>query len=62
MLTRHRGGLEAVAQALLTRETISGTEVGELIAGALNGNADNGTSPAPTPSAPSPWSTPSPKR
>lgn len=31
LLNRHRGGLEAVAQALLNRETIDGAEVGRLV-------------------------------
>jgi hypothetical protein len=31
LLNRHRGGLEAVANALLERETIDGVEVGRLV-------------------------------
>ena len=67
-LTRHRAGLEAVAQALLARETISGTEVGELISATLEGTRDTSASPIEasrsghTISAPgaqgSPWTSP----
>jgi cell division protease FtsH len=31
LLTKHRGGLDLVAEALLERETIEGAEVGRLV-------------------------------
>ena len=31
LLSRHRGGLDAVARALLERETLDGSEVGKLV-------------------------------
>ena len=58
MLTRHRGGLDAVARALLAQESIDGAEVGRLVDGAFgrpvhehgakavphfNGNGHNGS-------------------
>ena len=58
VLTRHRGGLDAVARALLAQESIDGAEVGRLVDGAFgrpvhehgakavphfNGNGHNGS-------------------
>ena len=51
-LGRHRAGLDAVTQALLARETISGAEVAELIAGTLSPGttgAKNATAPVDQP-------------
>jgi cell division protease FtsH len=63
ILTAHRPGLEAVAAALLEKETIDGAEVGRLVAAAAAttdaaalatdaSDAKEGPAPAPTPAAP----------
>ena len=54
LLTKHRGGLDLVAEALLERETIDGAEVGALVQQALtatngSGSADSATSASSTP-------------
>jgi cell division protease FtsH len=46
LLTRHRGGLDLVAAALLERETVDGSEVVHLV---QQGLGDPTPAPAPTP-------------
>jgi len=66
LLSRHRGGLDAVARGLLERETLDGEEVGRLVDTAYGGPvhdagatvvphfAPSDPAPAPAPTAPEP--------
>jgi cell division protease FtsH len=63
LLSRHRGGLDAVARGLLERETLDGEEVGRLVDTAYGGPVhDAGATVVPrfAPSDPAPTSTPAP--
>ena len=61
LLSRHRGGLDAVARGLLERETLDGEEVGRLVDTAYGGpvhEAGSTVVPHFAPSDPAPTLTP----